>query len=224
MKLYYHPISTTSRPVMLFAADNGLDLEFKLVDLFSGEHQQAPYAEINPNRQVPLLEDGHFRLTESSAILKYLAEKTHSSSYSRDVQQRARINAVMDWFNTGLYRDLGYCFIYPQWLPEYRRTDEKEQSNLLAWGRERGKNWLKILDQDLIGPARSYVCGEQISIADYLGAGMITLGEMIHLDYAAYPNVRRWLATLKAGPNWQTVHGTFNAMVDSMKPMRFEAL
>ena len=78
MKLYYHPVSTTSRPIMLFAAEAGIDLEYQVVDLMTGEHMGDAYAAINPNKQVPVLEDGNFRMTESSAILKYLAEKTLS--------------------------------------------------------------------------------------------------------------------------------------------------
>jgi glutathione S-transferase len=78
MKLYYHPVSTTSRPVMLLAAEAGLDLDYEVVDLFAGAHLQPGYEAINPNRFVPVLEDGEFRLTESSAILKYLAEKAGS--------------------------------------------------------------------------------------------------------------------------------------------------
>ena len=42
MKLYYHPISTTSRPVMLFAAESRIPLEMKVVDLFTGEHVKGP--------------------------------------------------------------------------------------------------------------------------------------------------------------------------------------
>ena len=38
MKIYYHPASTTSRPLMLFAAENGLKIDFQVVDLFTGEH------------------------------------------------------------------------------------------------------------------------------------------------------------------------------------------
>src|SRR6185295_18661378 len=75
MKLHYHPISTTSRPVMLFAAESGIPLEMKVVDLFTGEHMQPGYARLNPNHLVPVLEDGDFVLTENAAILKYLAEK-----------------------------------------------------------------------------------------------------------------------------------------------------
>ena len=46
-----------------------------MVDLFTGAHHQEPFVSINPNRLVPVLEDGDFRLTESAAILIYLAEK-----------------------------------------------------------------------------------------------------------------------------------------------------
>ncbi|HYC15299.1 MAG TPA: glutathione S-transferase N-terminal domain-containing protein, partial [Stellaceae bacterium] len=72
MKLYYHPVSTTSRPVWLFIAENGIDCDLQVVDLMKGEHYQPPYVSKNPNRLVPMIEDGDFRLTESSAILKYL--------------------------------------------------------------------------------------------------------------------------------------------------------
>ena len=46
MKIYYHPISTTSRPLMLFAAESGLDIDFKVVDLITGEHVQPAYASV----------------------------------------------------------------------------------------------------------------------------------------------------------------------------------
>ena len=100
MKLYFHPASTTSRPVLLFAAEAGIALDQQVVDLFTGEHYQPPYEAVNPNHLVPALEDGSFRLTESSAILKYLADKTHSPLYPKDLQQRARVNERMDWINT----------------------------------------------------------------------------------------------------------------------------
>ena len=36
MKIYYHPVSTTSRMLMLFAAETGLEADLKIVDLFTG--------------------------------------------------------------------------------------------------------------------------------------------------------------------------------------------
>ena len=40
MKLYIHPVSMTSRPVRLFVAENGIDLEEQVIDILSGEHYQ----------------------------------------------------------------------------------------------------------------------------------------------------------------------------------------
>ena len=70
MKLYMHPVATTCRPVRLFIADNSISVEEEFVDILTGAQFAKPYADINPNALVPLLEDGDLRLTESSAILK----------------------------------------------------------------------------------------------------------------------------------------------------------
>lgn len=210
MKLYYHPVSTTSRPVMLLAADANIALEYEVVDLMTGSHLQPPFSGINPNQQVPVLEDGDFRLTESSAILKYLADKEGSTAYPKDLRDRARVNERMDWFNTGFYRELGYGVIYPQILPNYKREDAAVQSAHLAWGCERARRWLTILDQHIIG-SNAYVCGDRITLADYLGIGMLTLGEVARQDYGQWKNVLRWIATMKARPNWNQVHESFYA-------------
>jgi glutathione S-transferase len=210
MKLYFHPVSTTSRPIMLLAADENIALEYEVVDLMTGAHLQPPFSDLNPCQQVPMLEDGDFRLTESSAILKYLAEKVGSATYPTDLRERARVNECMDWFNTGLYRELGYGAIYPQILPNYARGDSVVQEAHLAWGCEKARRWLGILDLHLIG-ANPYVCGRRLTIADYLGIGMLTLGEVTRFDYAEWPNVSRWIATMKATPNWDRVHEVFYA-------------
>jgi len=60
MKLYFHPVSTACRPMMLFAADEGIALDTQLIDLFKGEHRQPAYLAINPSAQVPMLESGKF--------------------------------------------------------------------------------------------------------------------------------------------------------------------
>ena len=210
MKLYYHPVSTTSRPIMLLAADENIALDYEVVDLMTGAHFQPPFTGINPSQQVPVLEDGDFRLTESSAILKYLADKVGSAAYPKDLRERARVNERMDWFNTGFYRELGYGVIYPQIFPNYKREDATVQVGHLAWGCEKARRWLTILDQDIIG-SNAYVCGDRVTLADYLGIGMLTLGEVARQDYAQWKNMSRWIATMKSRPNWNQVHEIFYA-------------
>jgi glutathione S-transferase len=213
MKLYYHPVSTTSRPIMLFAADHGLELEYRLVDLFQGEQLQPAFAAINPNCLVPVLEDGDFRLTESSAILKYLADQIGSPAYPVELRERARVNERMDWFNTALSRELGYGFVYPQVFPDHKRPDPQAQQQTLAWARPRVRRWLTVLDEDLIGPNHDFVCGDAMTLADYQGMGLLTLGEAAHLDYSHWRNISRWLARIKAQPSFAKVHEAFETHV-----------
>ena len=224
MNIYYHPISTTCRPLMLFAAESGLDIDFKVVDLFTGEHVQPAYAAVNPSRLVPVLEDGDFRLTESSAILKYLAEKTGSPAYPADLRKRARINERMDWLNTQFYRDFGYGLVYPQIFPNLRRSTDVLQAGTIAWGKEKAEGWLKILDENLIGPKNAYLCGGEITIADYLGAPYLTAGEIVRCNYSRYPNITRWLGNMKALPNWSKVNKAFYELVASVKDAQFVAI
>ena len=224
MKIYYHPASTTSRPIMLFVAENGIDAQMQVVDLFTGEHYKPPFEAINPNHLVPVLEDGDFRLTESSAILKYLADKINSPTYPKDLKQRARVNERMDWINTQLCRDFAYGFVYPQIFPHHKRPTNEVQAATLAWAKERAKTWMKVLDEHLIGAKNGYLCGDQITIADYFGVSFITLGEVIRSNYAGYPNLSRWLGNMKRLKSWNNVNETINGYAASLKEAQLEPL
>jgi glutathione S-transferase len=217
MKLYYHPVSTTSRPLVLFAAENKVALDLQVVDLMTGEHYKPQYEAINPNHLVPLLEDGDFRLSESSAILKYMADKTDSPLYPKDLQARARVNERMDWINTQLNRELCYGVVYPQVFPHHKRPSEETQSATLQWGKERAQGWLKVLDESILGKDNKFLCGDTMTIADYFGAGFVSAGEIVGCDYAGYPNVQKWLARMKALKSWKQVHEIFDGWTASLK-------
>jgi glutathione S-transferase len=217
MKLYYHPASTTSRPLILFAAENNIKMDMQVVDLFTGEHYQPPFAEgINPNRQVPVLEDGDFRLTESASILKYLAEKTGSGAYPKDLKERARVNERIDWINTQLNRDLCYGLVYPQAFPHHKRPTDEHQKGTLSWAKERAAGWLKVLNDHIIGK-NNYLCGNQITLADYYGASFVATSNIIGSDLGAYPNIQRWLGNMKKLKSWAKTWEVVDGFAGSLK-------
>jgi glutathione S-transferase len=224
MKLYMHPISTTSRPVMQFIADNNIDVEQEVVDILTGAHYGEAYTKRNPNRLVPMLEDGDLVLTESASILRYLAAKIDSPAYPKDLKKRAHVDEMLDWFNTNFYRDWGYNFVYPQVFPHVGYEDAAAQAAVIKRGRERAKIWLQILNDHWIGPRNKYVCGDTVSIADFLGAGFITMGEWIHCDVSAYPNVARWIDAMKSRPSYQKINGIFNSSVEANAGKPFQGL
>jgi glutathione S-transferase len=224
MKLYMHPVSITSRPVRLFAAESKIAMDEELVDVMTGAHLQPPYSTINPNCLVPMLEDGDLRLTESSAILKYLADKIGSPAYPKDLKARAKVNEMMDWINTNFYREWGYNLCYPQLFPHLKRRSDEAQAATLEFGKENAKRWLKVLDEHWLGPNKKYLCSNEITIADYFGAGIVSLGEIIGVDFAPYPNVKRWLDTMAKLPSWPKVNEAFYGLRDAVKGQKFVTL
>jgi glutathione S-transferase len=224
MKLYYHPASTTSRIVMLCAAEEGIALEQQVVDLFTGEHMKPPFSALNPNCLVPMIEDGDFRLTECSAIVKFLAEQAGSPAYPKALRPRAKVNEMMDWFNTNLYRDLAYGLVYPQTFPSHKRRSDEAQASTLEWAKEKSKFWLQVLDQHLIGPKNNCLVGDSITVADYLGAEMVGLADLIRCDLSAYANVQRWMQRMKSLKSWASVNEVIYGFGASLKDTPFVRL
>lgn len=221
MKLYYHPVSMTSRPLMFFIADHDIACEMQVVDLMTGEHLKAPFTDINPNGLVPVLEDDDFVLTESSAIFKYLADKLGMTAlYPTSLRERARVNERMDWFNTQFYREYGYHLVYPQIFPHHKRPTDEHQAGLLEWGRERAAKALGILDAHILGK-NAYVCGATPTIADYFGAGLVTAGEHIKVDFGKFPNVQRWIGSMKGKPAWAMTHEVHEGFRQSLAEKDF---
>ena len=206
MKLYYDPASTVCRPILLFLADHDLPVELIHVDLATEQNRADWYLAINPNGMVPALVDGGFSLTESATILRYFADLVGSPAYPAEARARARVDEALDWFNTSFYRDHGYGLVYPQILPHYAVLAGADR---LAFHAERAAARLEVLDRHMIGD-RAFVAGETISIADYFGASLVTMGDMIGYDLSPYPNVRRWLATMAARPGWDEANAAFH--------------
>ena len=213
-KLHYDPASTVSRPIMMFLLEHALAVELVHVSLARGDQRGDAFARVNPNRAVPVLEEDGFVLTESAAILRYLAGVTDSACYPRDLRARARVDEALDWFNTGFYRDHGYGMVYPQILPHYR-VDAAQNGALLAWHRGRAEARLQLLNDHMIGDLGTWVAGEDYSIADMFGACLVTVGELIGFSLDPWPNVRRWLAAVEARPSWPKANAAFHAWRDA---------
>jgi glutathione S-transferase len=83
---------------------------------------------------------------------------------------------------------------------------------------------MKVLDEHLIGPKNAYLCGNQMTIADYFGASFVALGELIRGDYADYPNVERWLGNMKRLKNWKKVNEAVDGFAASLKDAPLQPL
>jgi glutathione S-transferase len=221
IKLYMHPVSTASRPVRLFIQEKKIPVTEQVVDLMTGEHYKDEYTAVNPSRMVPAIDDDGFRLTESSAILKYLASKFELPEYPRELKARARVDETMDWFNTQFYRDYAYGLLYPQIFPNHKRPSDEQHNGVIAWGKDKTKQWLGVLDKNIIG-TKEYAASDSISIADYFGACVLATGEAVGCTFEEYSNVRRWFGSMKKLSSWAPVHEVLYGFGQSMAGKQFE--
>ena len=92
--LYHNCVSPPSRMVLLAVRNMGLDIEIKNVDIYKGEQNTLEFLKINPLHQVPTLVHENFVLTESRAIIMYLASITNSPLYpTNNIQKRALVDS-----------------------------------------------------------------------------------------------------------------------------------
>ncbi len=220
MKIHFFPVSTSSRPVLLFCAEANVPYEPVVVDLMSGAHLKDPFLALNPSGLVPVLEDGDFVLTESSAIVKYLADKVDSPLYPKDLKKRARVNERMDWFNTNFGREFCYHLAYPQLFPHHTRKPDAAQTATVEWGKEKAESALKVLDTKILGNAK-FLCGDELTIADLFGAEILATGDLIGVSLKRFPNVERWMNTLRARPSWKKVNEATDGFAASLREKSF---
>ena len=66
---------------------------------------------LNPNGQVPVLIDGDFVLSESNAVLVYLAEREDGRLLPEPLKDRARVLQWLSWQGAELSTTWGYAFL-----------------------------------------------------------------------------------------------------------------
>ncbi len=211
MKLYCDPVSTTSRPVLMLIAEAGLDVEIVKVDLLAGEHLRPEFLAVNPNGLVPFLVDGDFRLGECAAILKYLAIRSHSTAYPEGLKAQMKVDEAISWFNTRFHEVFCLMTCYPA-MGVPKGLSPEMAAAMMAMGREQSPRWLKLLDEEMLAD-RPFVCGDQVSLADYMGLAFCLLGELVDFDFAPYPNVAAWIARMSARPSFVPTYAAFQTMV-----------
>ncbi len=187
MKLYLNPLSPNVRRVRLTAAVLGLQLEEKKLDFAKGEHKNPEYLALNPNGAVPTLVDGDFVLTESRAIMQYLAsKKPESGLLPRDEQQRADVTRWQFWDSSHFSPQLG-TLTFEKLLKAMMGMGEPDQRKIdeaLAGFRRFGA----VLNKRLEG--KQYIVGNALTIADLTIASSLMYAKQTDAPLSEFPNVQ----------------------------------
>ncbi len=95
--LYHFPYSQHARRIVSLLEENNLPYQVRHVAMDTNEHLSAEFLNINPNHQVPILQEGDFYLSESNAILRYLCNKHELNNwYPHEAKARAKVDQWLD--------------------------------------------------------------------------------------------------------------------------------
>ena len=200
MKLYQNPGSTNARRARLTAAVLGIDLDEILVDLGKGEHKRPEYLALNPNGAVPTLVDGDFVLTESRAIMQYLASKRPESGlFPNDEKARLQVTRWQFWDAAHFSPATGSVFFEKvlKRLFGFGEPDAAKIAEALA----NHRRFMGVLDGHLAN--RTYVVGDALTLADLSLATSLMYEKMLELPVAEFPNVEAWLGRITALEAWK---------------------
>jgi GST-like protein len=174
----------------------GLPYELKSVNVRKGEQKTASFLALNPNSKVPVLVDSDdnngkpFVLTESGAILIYLAEKTGRLLPSHGAG-RYRVFEQLLFHGTGIGPSLGQSGYFQRQAPE-----------VVPFAIERFRNevarTLRVLDGVLANS--NYAAGDEYTIADIAHFGWMWRREFANVELTETPNIARWYEQMMVRP------------------------
>ena len=186
------------------ATPNGLKISLALEELglsynvhrvFLGGEQKTPeFTKLNPNQKIPVLVDNGFVLSESGAILIYLADKT-GKLLSKDPKTRAKTIEMLMYQMASVGPMFGQLLVFrgpfQNKYPEVTDRYFKEVSRIFG-----------VLDKRL--DAQEYFAGNDFSIADVAMIPWIRIPTLLpfmaDVPLAANPNLKAWLDRVLARP------------------------
>lgn len=170
-----------------------LDLPHERIDAggaFGGLDSDA-YGRLNPNRRIPVLEDGEVTVWESNAIVRYLAAQYGAGGlWPEDPAARSETDRWMDWQVSTLQPVL-----HPIFWGLIRTPEAERDTAEIRVAAEAIQPLWQTFDAHL--GDRRFVAGRELSMGDIpLGCAYWRYSHL-EVDRPSLPNVQLWFAELK---------------------------
>ncbi|XP_005987166.1 glutathione S-transferase theta-1 [Latimeria chalumnae] len=221
LELYSDLLSQPCRALAIFLRVLGVPYTTRKTSLLEGEHKSAEYARINPMQSIPAMVEEGFVLTESVAIIKYLAARYNAPDhwYPADVRRRAKVDEYLAWHHLQTRRHAMKVFILEGLLPKLTGLPVEEEK--LATALAELVEVLDKLETMFLGD-RNFLCGDDISIADLMAVCelMQPLGASRDI-FQDRPRLREWKLRVKEAvgkPLFEEVHREILGLPDATGP------
>jgi GST-like protein len=184
--------STNGHKVAIALEELGLAYEVHTVDVFAGEGRTPEFLAINPSGKIPVIRDrdAGLVLTESDAILLYLADKVGRLVPASGPE---RIRAIELLFLQAslqgpMFGQRMHFSVFSAEMVPYAIRRYEEQG--------------EIIDAlvDLLLSGRTYFLGAEYSIVDIAFYGWYFASKSAGFEFVEYANLSAWFARVSARP------------------------
>ncbi len=185
--------SRNANKILLALDEIGEQRQVEQVRRAAVRDAQGPFRKLNPNGQVPVIEDHGLVLWESGAILRYLGDTRRGTALlPEDPKAAAVVQQWLTWEAATYAPSLHALFFAMMADPRSEAAVDAARAAYLGQ--------LRIVDAALTG--REYLAGT-FSVADIALGAMIPLSFVIGLDLKPYPNLLGWLRRLATRKAWR---------------------
>jgi len=206
LTVYAFATPNNLKPIILLE-ELGVAYQLRPVNIRKGEQKAPDFVTLNPNAKVPVLvdtsADGEWVLTESAAILVYLAEQ-HARFMPTEPKAKARVFEQLFFHASGLspaYGNSGF----------FQKLAAQPQPLAIERFQGEAKRVTGLLDGLLA--RSSYAAGDEYTIADMAHFGWLWRSAFAGVDLADTPYVKRWYDALAARPAVQSAIAKIEALV-----------
>ncbi|WP_339526611.1 glutathione S-transferase family protein [Pseudomonas sp. EA_35y_Pfl2_R111] len=197
IKLYRVPLSGHAHRVELMLSLLKLPTELVFVDLANGAHKTPEFLAINPFGQVPVIDDNGTVLSDSNAILVYLAKKYGNGAWLPEEPLAAA--RIQRWLSVAAGQ-LAYGPASARLITVFGAPLNAEE--VIA----RSHALLKVMDGELANTP--FLAGATATLADVANYSYIAHAPEGNVSLQAYPNVRAWLERVEALPGFVPMQRT----------------
>lgn len=199
MQLYYAP-RTISVAVAIALEEAGLDYEAIRLDFADDEQTRPAYKQINPKGRVPALAVDGGILTETGALLDYIASiAPRAGLVPEDPVMAARMREVMYYLASTMHVNHAHKMRGHRWAD--KKSSWKDMKDKVAQTMTASCKY--ISSNGLRGP---FVLGEAFSLADAYLYVVCSWLEGDGVDVSTFPKILAFREAMEARPSVQAVH------------------
>lgn len=201
MKVFGFPLSPFVRKVHLVAAEKGIAVEA----VAANPRDPSPeFAAASPFRKIPALQDGDFRLADSTAIVTYFdALVPEPPMLPGDARAKARAIWFEEMADT-IFAAAGGKVVFNRFVAPKVLGIPGDDAAAEQGVKELGPVFAYV---ESAAPAEGWLAGAGFSIGDIAVASVVrTLAYPgVEPDPAAHPRLAAWYERVRARPSWQAV-------------------